>query len=90
MNPGAKSLWISSPMTLRFSSSNQCRCCLIGLELAQISKECSATSLGMPDMSKGLHANTLTFTRRKSTSIASYLGSSWEPIRNTFLLEPCG
>jgi hypothetical protein len=30
--------------------------------------------------SEGLHANTSAFTRRKSTSTASYLGSSWEPM----------
>ena len=47
-----------------------------------MSKECSATSLGMPGMSEGLHANTLAFTQRKSTSIASYLGSRLELILN--------
>jgi hypothetical protein len=35
----------------------------------------------MPGMSKGLHAKTLAFARRKSTSTSSYLGSSSEPIR---------
>ena len=33
------------------------------------------TSLGMPGMSEGLHANMLVFARRKSMSMASYLGS---------------
>jgi hypothetical protein len=32
-------------------------------------------------MSEGLHAKTSAFARRKSTSTASYLGSSSEPIR---------
>jgi hypothetical protein len=32
--------------------------------------------LGMLGMSEGLHANTSAFTERKSTSTASYLGSS--------------
>jgi hypothetical protein len=38
----------------------------------------------MPGMSEGLHAKILAFARRKSTSTASYLGSSSEPVR-TFL-----
>jgi hypothetical protein len=42
------------------------------------------TSLGMPGMSKGLHAKISAFSRMKSTSTASYLGSSLEPIL-TFL-----
>jgi hypothetical protein len=37
--------------------------------------------LYMPGMSEGLHAKTSAFARRKSTSTASYLGSSSEPIR---------
>jgi hypothetical protein len=39
----------------------------------------------MPGMSEGLHAKTSAFARRKSTSTASYLGFSSEPIL-TFLL----
>jgi hypothetical protein len=81
MNPAAISLWISSPMALRFSSSNQRRGCLMGRAPARMSSECSATSLGMSGMSEGLHAKTSAFARRKSTSTASYLGSSSEPIR---------
>jgi hypothetical protein len=49
-----------------------------------MSSECSATSLGMPGMSEGLHAKISAFAWRKSTSTASYLGSSSEPIL-TFL-----
>jgi hypothetical protein len=81
MNPAASSLWISSPMALRFSSSNQRRGCFTGRAPVRISRECSATSLGMSGMSEGLHAKTSAFARRKSTSTASYLGSSSEPIR---------
>jgi hypothetical protein len=55
--------------------------CFTGRAPARISSECSATSLGMPGMSEGLHAKTSAFARRKSTSTASYLGSSSEPIR---------
>src|SRR5688572_25228735 len=80
MNPAAISLWISSPMALRFSSSNRRRGCFTGRAPARISSECSAISLGMPGMSEGLHAKSSAFTRRKSTSTASYLGSSSEPI----------
>jgi hypothetical protein len=80
----AISLWISLPMALRFSSSKWRRCCFTGRAPARISSECSATSLGMPGMSEGLHAKISAFAWRKSTSTASYLGSSSEPIR-TFL-----
>jgi hypothetical protein len=53
-----------------------------------MSKECSVTSLGMPGMFEGLHANTLVFARRKSTSTSSSLGSSLELIRSVFSSEP--
>nr|ACG24225.1 hypothetical protein [Zea mays] len=79
MNPAAISLWTSSPMALRFSSSKQRRCCFTGQAPARMSSECSATSLGMPGMSEKLHAKILAFARKKSTSTASYLGSSSEP-----------
>jgi hypothetical protein len=84
MNPVAISLWTSSPMALRFSSSKRRRDCFTGRAPARMSSECSATSLGMPGMSEGLHAKTLAFAWRKLTSTASYLGSSSEPIL-TFL-----
>jgi hypothetical protein len=71
-------------MALRFSSSKQRRDCFTGWAPARMSSECSATSLGMPGMSEGLHAKTSAFARRKSMSTASYLGSSLEPIL-TFL-----
>jgi hypothetical protein len=81
MNPAAISLWISSPMALRFSSSKRRRGYFTGRALARMSSECSTTSLGMPGMSEGLYAKTSAFARRKSMSTASYLGSSSEPIR---------
>jgi hypothetical protein len=43
-------------MAQRFSSSKRCRCCFTGQAPARMSSECSATSLGMPGMSEGLHA----------------------------------
>jgi hypothetical protein len=85
MNPATISLWTSSAMALRFSSSKRRRCCFMGRAPARMSSECSATSLGMPGMSEGLHAKISVFARRKSTSTASYLGSSSESIL-TFLL----
>jgi hypothetical protein len=48
------------------------------------------TSLGMPGMSKGLHANMSLFARRKSMSTASYLGSRAVPTRTVLLLELLG
>ena len=90
MNPAVKSLWISSPMILRFSSSKRRSSCFTGLEPARISKECSATSLGMPGMSEGLHANISAFARRKSTSTASYLGSRSALIVSTLPSELLG
>jgi hypothetical protein len=79
MNPAAISLWTSSPMALRFFSSKRRRCCFTGRAPARMSSECSATSLCMSGMSEGLHAKISAFARRKSTSTASYLGSSSEP-----------
>ena len=49
------------------------RRCFTGLEPTWMSKACSKTSLGMPSMSEGLHANISAFARRKSMSTASYL-----------------
>jgi hypothetical protein len=43
---------------------------------------CSTTSLEIPFMSEGFHANTSRFTLRKSTSVLSYLGSSTVPIQS--------
>jgi hypothetical protein len=63
------------------------------VEAAQVlrfSKECSATSLGMSGMSEGLHANISAFARSKSTSTASYLGSSSELTFNVLSLKPLG
>jgi len=61
-----------------------------GLEPARMSKECSTTSLGMPGMSDGLHANTSVFARRKLTSTAFYLGSRLELILNALPSEASG
>jgi hypothetical protein len=43
-----------------------------------MSRECSATSLGMPGISKGLRAKMSALARRKSTSTTSYFGSKVE------------
>jgi len=73
MNPAARSFYSSSPIARRLSSSKRRRRCFTGLELRQISRECSATSLGMPGMSEGLHAKMSALARRKPTSTTSYL-----------------
>jgi hypothetical protein len=86
MNPASNSLCISSPMTLRFSSSKRRKRCFTGLEPAQISKVCSVTSLGMTGISEGLHAKMSMFARRKSTITVSYLGSRVALMLNAFSL----
>jgi hypothetical protein len=43
---------------------------------------CLTTSLRIPFMSEGFHANTSRFTLRKSMSALCYLGSSVIPIRS--------
>jgi hypothetical protein len=58
----------------------QRRRCFTGFDPILMINLCSATSLGIPFMSKGFHANTLRFALRKSTSALSYLGSSVVPI----------
>jgi hypothetical protein len=58
------------------------RCCFTGFDPGLIFSLCSATSLGIPFMSEGFHANTSRFALRKSTSALSYLGSSVILIRS--------
>jgi hypothetical protein len=43
-----------------------------------MSRECSATSLGMPGISEGLHTKMSALARRKSTSTTSYFESRVE------------
>jgi hypothetical protein len=52
------------------------RCCFTVFDPNLMFSLCSATSLGIPFMSEGFHANTSRFALRKSTSALSYLGSS--------------
>ena len=68
-------------MVLRFSSSNRRKGCLTGRAPARTSSEWLAVSLGMPEMFEGLRAKTSALAQRKSSSTASYLGSSPEPTR---------
>ena len=90
MNLTVKSLWTSSQIILRFSSSKRCKHCFTGLEPARIPKECSATSLDMLGMSEGLHANMSAFAQRKSMSTAFYLGSRLVLIVSTLSLDLLG
>jgi hypothetical protein len=48
-----------------------------------MSRECSATSLGMPGISEGLHAKMSVLVWRKSTSTTSYFGLRVELTLNT-------
>jgi hypothetical protein len=57
-------------------------CCFTGFDPSLMFSLCSATSLGIPFMSEGFHANTLRFALRKLTSALSYLGSSVVPIQS--------
>jgi hypothetical protein len=63
------------------------RRCFTGFDPDLIFNMCSATSLGIPFMSEGFHANTSRFGLRKSTSALSYLGSSVVPIRSVWPLS---
>ena len=90
MNPTANSFTISSPMALSFTASKRRRRCFTSLEPSLIFKACSVTSLGMPSMSKGLHAKMSLLVRRKLTSALSYLEESVVPMHTTLPLEPLG
>ena len=90
MNSAADSFTISSPMALHFSSSKQRRRCFIGLKPGLIFKVCSATSLGMPSMSKGFHAKMSLLAQRKLMSVLSYSKESVVPMHTTLPLEPLG
>jgi hypothetical protein len=70
----------SSPIALHFSSLKQRRHYFTGFNPGLMFNLCSATSLEIPFMSEGFHANTLRFALRKSMGRLSYLGSSVVPI----------
>jgi hypothetical protein len=48
---------------------------LTGLASGLIFRQCSITSLGIPGISDGFHANTSAFAWRKATSASSYFSS---------------
>ena len=73
MKPAAKSRAISSPTILLFSSDSRRRGCLTGFASARTCSLCLAKSFGTPGMSFGDHAKMSRFSRRKSTSLPSYL-----------------
>jgi hypothetical protein len=55
-----------------------------------MSRECSATSLGMPGMFEGLHAKMSALARRKSTSTTSYFRLRVELTLNALPLGAAG
>jgi hypothetical protein len=85
MKPAAKSLAISSSITLRFSSLNRHRRCFTGLESGLMFRECSMTSLGIHGKSEVFQAKVSWLARRKSASALSYLLVSAVPIRTNLL-----
>ena len=87
MKPDAKSLAISSPMSLRFSSLKRCKRYLTGLEPGLIFKACSVTSLRILGMSEGFHAKMSRLAQRKSTSVPSYLGERAVPMRTVLSMK---
>jgi hypothetical protein len=56
--------------------------CFTGFDPGLMFNLCSATSLVIPFMSEGFHANTSRFDLKKSTSALFYLGSSAILIRS--------
>jgi hypothetical protein len=85
MKATARSLPISSPTALRFSSSNWRSRCFTDLDLGLTRKECSTTSLGMPFISE-LPSKNVFFACRKSTSALSYFDERLDPMRTAHLL----
>jgi hypothetical protein len=67
---------------LHFSSLKRRRRCFTGFDPGLMFSLCSATSLGIPFMLEGFHANTSRFTLRKLMNALSYLGSSAVPIQS--------
>ena len=61
----------------------------MGFEPGMRRSACSATSHDMLGMLETCHAKTLWLSRRKSTSLHSYLAGSWVPIR-TILVGSVG
>jgi hypothetical protein len=74
----------SLPIALHFSLLKRRRRYFTGFDPGLMFNLCLATSLGIPFMSEGFHANTSRFALRKSTSALSYLGSSVVPIRSVW------
>jgi hypothetical protein len=58
------------------------RRCFTGFDPRLMFNLCSTTSLGIPFMLEGFHANTSRFALKKATSALSYLGSISVPIQS--------
>ena len=72
INPALRSRLTSSQMAFLFGSKNRRIVCCTGLALGSTLRACSASSLGIPGMSDGSHANISQRSRRNSMSAPSY------------------
>jgi hypothetical protein len=57
---------------------------MTGLAVLLKCKECSASSLGTPGISDGVHANMLVLSRRKLVSVSSYFSPTLSPMTTVF------
>jgi hypothetical protein len=80
INPAAKSLQTSTSMAYFLSFANHQSFCLIDRPVLFTSSACSASLLGTPGMSDGLHAKISALSLRKLVSVSSYLGSRLAPM----------
>src|SRR3989337_647678 len=85
MNPASISLASSFPIACHLGSEKRRSVCLTGLYPFNILRLCSANLRGIPDISEGCQANISQFSRRKSRSAVSTVGSSCAPIDAVFL-----
>jgi hypothetical protein len=80
MNPVSKSFRISTLMTSLRSFAKRRNFGLTGLAILLTSRECSASSLGTPSISDGVHANMSALSRRKLVSASSYFSPRLSPM----------
>jgi O-acetyl-ADP-ribose deacetylase (regulator of RNase III) len=84
MNPAARSFIISTLMTSLRSFAKRHNFYLASLAVLLTSKECSASSMGTPGISDGVHANMSALSRRKLVSASSYLSPRLSPMTTVF------
>jgi hypothetical protein len=75
MKLASSSFWTSFQMKSCRSTHCMRGFWLTGLASGLIFRQCSITSLGIPSICDGSHANTSAFAWRKATSVSSYFSS---------------